>query len=81
MVLLFIICFLLLLTIEFVDISVDKCITISGMHFKGHFLCVFITQKDKVGKSQVEEDEDKDQISVLRKPNGKYEDVWFLFAT
>jgi hypothetical protein len=29
----------------------------------------------------VEEDEDKDQISVPRKPNGKYEDAWFLFAT
>jgi hypothetical protein len=33
------------------------------------------------GKSQVEEDEDKDQINVMKKPNGKYEDVWFLFAT
>jgi hypothetical protein len=29
----------------------------------------------------VEEDEDKDQISDPRKPNGKYEDAWFLFAT
>jgi hypothetical protein len=50
------------------------------MHFKGPFLCVFVIQ-EKSGKSQLEEDEEKDQITVMRKPNGKYEDAWFLFAT
>jgi hypothetical protein len=43
-------------------------------------MCICYSRRQS-GKSQVEEDKDKDQISVLRKPNGKYEDVWFLFAT
>jgi hypothetical protein len=42
---------------------------------------MYLLFKRKSGKSQLEEDEDKDQINVMRKPNGKYENAWFLFTT
>jgi hypothetical protein len=44
-------------------------------------MCICYSREKLSGKSQLEEDEDKDQIIVMRKPNGKYEDAWFLFAT
>ncbi len=43
------ICLLLLSTVEFAEISANQRIATSGMHFKGPFLCVFVTQEDKVG--------------------------------